>query len=109
MPNKKEWIKSDNSFREFIQSKKDGGVMKELTVKQLIEKLSEFEPDSVVLLCSWDQENKYGYNYSTIEEVVDETGSFPNLNSQVKILTKDGAIVSHLKLRGSGQRFVVLQ
>lgn len=83
--------------------------MKELSVKQLIEKLSEFEPDSVVLICDWDQQNKYGYNYTTIAEVVDETESFPNLQSQVKILTKAGEIVSHLKLRGNGQRFVVLQ
>lgn len=82
---------------------------RETTAAELIAKLSEFEPNSIVLICDWDQEKKYGYNYTTIAEVVDETGSFPNLQSQVKILTKDGQIVSHLKLRGEGKRFVVLQ
>jgi hypothetical protein len=83
--------------------------MKEITVKQLIEKLSQFEPEAVVLICDWDQQAKYGYNYATVCEVVDEVDSFSNLNHQVKILTKDGEIVNHLKLRENGRRFVVLQ
>lgn len=82
--------------------------MKELTVKDLLTKLADFEPDAIVLICDWSQESKFGYNYSTVTDIVDETESFSKLNKDIRILTKYGEVVPHLKLRGQGRRFVVV-
>ena len=71
--------------------------------------LHGYEDDAIVLITAWDQEAKYGYNYATIAEVVDEQESFKNLGHQVKILTKDAGVVDQFKLRGKGRRFVVIQ
>lgn len=100
-------IKSSPEFREFIKNK--NMAMKELTVKDLINALHGFEDDAIVLICDWDQEAKYGYNYTTINEIVDEQQSFTQTKRPIKILTRDGGVVPHTSLRGAGRRFVVLQ